>query len=134
MYTRGDIFFKSHEIWAYTDHIIIPGRRIEDVQEVFNSLVNSAQKLRVMINESKTKFLTLSRKTRSLELYIKIGEYTSEIVEQFAYLGRLLNPSNGIRREVERRINNANVPYFALLTLLKTQIFPRYVKIRTYKS
>jgi len=53
--------------------------------------------------------------------------------EEFAYLGILLNAKNYIRTELDTRINNANRVYFALLLILKSQIIPRYVKIRIYK-
>ena len=53
---------------------------------------------------------------------------------EFPYLGTLLNASNDIRTEVERRINNANRAYFALLSLLNSHIIPRYVKIKNCKT
>lgn len=52
--------------------------------------------------------------------------------EEFALLGILLNAENNIRAELDTIINNANTAYFALLLLLKSQIIPRYVKIRIY--
>jgi hypothetical protein len=52
--------------------------------------------------------------------------------EEFALLGLLLNAENNIRAELDTIINNANTAYFALLLLLKSQIIPRYVKIRIY--
>jgi hypothetical protein len=54
--------------------------------------------------------------------------------EECAYLGILLNVKNNIRTELDTRINSANRAYFVLLLLLKSQIIPRYVKIRIYKS
>jgi len=52
--------------------------------------------------------------------------------EEFELLGILLNAENNIRAELDTRINNENRAYFALLLLLKSQIIPRYVKIKIY--
>jgi hypothetical protein len=67
-------------------------------------------------------------------LHIYIATYLSvRDFEEFAYLGILLNAKNKIKNRVRHKNKNANRASFALLLFLKSQIIPRYVKIRIYE-
>ena len=59
--TGGTIFDKCSQIMAYTDGVFIMGTRLQDVEEVYTSLVEQT-KTGLEINEKKTKFITVSRK------------------------------------------------------------------------
>jgi hypothetical protein len=60
--TQGTIFNKCSHIIAYTNDIVIMGRRIEDVKEMFTILIEQISKLGLEINGKKTKFMTVSRR------------------------------------------------------------------------
>ena len=46
---------------AYTDDVGIMGRRLQDVEEVFTSLVEETNKMGLEEKENKTKFMIASR-------------------------------------------------------------------------
>jgi hypothetical protein len=41
-------------------NVVIMGRRLQDVKEVFTSLIEQTNKMGLEINEKKTKFMTVS--------------------------------------------------------------------------
>ena len=60
--TQGTIFDKCSQIMAYADDVVIMGRRLQDVEKVFISLVKQTNKMGLEINEEKTTFMLVSQK------------------------------------------------------------------------
>jgi hypothetical protein len=53
---QRELFFdKCSQIMAYADDVVIMGRRLQDVKEVFTSLMEQANKMGLEINEKKDK-------------------------------------------------------------------------------
>jgi hypothetical protein len=55
----GTIFDKC-QIMAYANNVVIMGRRLKDVEEVFTSLVEQTNKMELEINGQTTKFIMVS--------------------------------------------------------------------------
>ena len=55
--TRGNIFDKCSQITAYTDYVVIMGRRLQDSEEVFTSPVEQTSKMGLEINEKRQNLL-----------------------------------------------------------------------------
>jgi hypothetical protein len=119
---------------AYVDDVVIMGRRLQDVKEVFTSLIEQGNKMGLEINEKKTKFMTVSRKTYNENKNVKMGTYNFEIVKDYTYLGTVLTNKNELRPEIEKRITNANRAYYALLPILKSQSVLRTERVKIYKT
>jgi sorting nexin-29 len=51
--SRGTIFHKCSQIKAYANDVIIMGRKLQDVEEVFTSLVEQTNKMGIEMNEKK---------------------------------------------------------------------------------
>ena len=83
VYTWGNISDKCIQIMAYVAGVIITRRRLQDVKEVFASLVQQTKKMRLEINNIKTKFIILSRKPYNGNEYVKLGSYNFEMVKHF---------------------------------------------------
>jgi hypothetical protein len=45
---------------AYADDVVIMGRRLQDVEDVFMSLVEQTNKMRLKVNEERTTFMIVS--------------------------------------------------------------------------
>jgi cyanophycinase-like exopeptidase len=78
---------------------------------------NIARKFGLCINQEKTKYMVVERKN-SLKKnkigHLKIKNYEFEGVENFKYLGLILNEDNNNQIELQERIKNANKTYFML--------------------
>jgi len=58
---------------AYADDVVITGRRLQDIEEVFASLFEQTNKMGLEINEKSTKFMIVSQKPYSKSEYVKLG-------------------------------------------------------------
>jgi len=80
------------------------------------------------INQEKTKYMIVERKN-SLQKnkigYFKIKNYKFERVENFKYLGVILNESNNNQMDLQERIKNANKTYFMLQKFWKIKTYQR---------
>ena len=132
--TAGTIFTKCNQIIAYADDVVIMGRRLDDVKDTFVALEEQTKKFGLIINENKTKLMTVSKKAFRENQNLVIQTYSFEVVKEFTYLGTLITNNNELRPEIEKRIFNANRAYYALLPVLKSQAIYRTEKIRIYKT
>jgi mannose/fructose-specific phosphotransferase system component IIA len=60
MGTRGTVFNKSIQIFAYADDIVITGCSLAVVKEAFVSMEEAAKEMGLTVNENKTKFMALN--------------------------------------------------------------------------
>lgn len=65
---------------------------------------------------------------------IKIGPYEFEEVENFKYLGIMVNSSGERRTEITEKIIAANRAYYANRDLLRSKILTKHTKIKLYKT
>ena len=72
--TRGTKFDKCNKFMTHADGVVIM-RRLQDVQEVFTSLIEQSNKMGLKINEENTTFMTVSQKPNNENLYVKLGKY-----------------------------------------------------------
>ena len=61
--TQGMILDKCSQIMAYADDVVITGRRLQDVEEVFASLFEQTNKMGLEINKKKYKIYDSITKT-----------------------------------------------------------------------
>jgi sorting nexin-29 len=61
--TRGTIFHKSVQILAYADDIDIIGRNQSATIEAFTTLENAAKGMNLFINQEKTKYMPVTKKS-----------------------------------------------------------------------
>jgi hypothetical protein len=69
--TQGTIFDKRSQIMA-NDYVIVTGRRLQDVKEVFTSLVEQTNKMGLEIDKKIAKFMIVSRKPYNENEYVKL--------------------------------------------------------------
>jgi len=62
--------------------------------------------------------------------HLKIKNYKFERVENFKYLGVILNEDNNNQTDLQERINNANKTYFMLEILFKNKNISKKLKLR----
>ena len=94
---------------------------------------NIAIKFELQINQEKTKYMIVERKN-SLKKnkigHLKIKNYKFERVENFKYLGIILNDDNNNKIDLHERIKNANKTYFMLKKFFKNKNISKKLKLR----
>lgn len=102
---------------AYADDIVILGDSQNEVEASINKLIKCSKRMGLIINENKTKYMIMSRRSRILQ-NLAVGEYTFEQVEDFKYLGVNLNNKNDMHNKIRLRLNAANRGYYAISKIL----------------
>ncbi|XP_071039850.1 uncharacterized protein [Parasteatoda tepidariorum] len=74
--TRGHIFHKSVQVFAFADDIDIIARTQSDLKQAFLSMEKEAEKMHLTINQEKTKYMQCTKVTDSTT-HLQIGEYKS---------------------------------------------------------
>jgi hypothetical protein len=75
-----------------------------------------------------------TRKKEELDNKIKIGEHEIERVQEFKYLGTQVNAQNIMKEEINSRIKQGNVVFYANKSLLGNKLLTRKAKIKLCKS
>jgi len=113
-------------VLAYADDIVLIGRNEIEIRQLFVAIEHIARKLGLHINQGKTKYMIVERKSSSKQNKIgqlTIKKYTFERVENFKYLGVILNEDNNHQIYLKQRIKNANKTYFMLQNFLEIKIY-----------
>jgi sorting nexin-29 len=106
---RGTIYFKSSQICAYADDIVIIGRNISTLKQIYLELEKEAERFGLVVNERKTKYMVMSTSsTKRIPQSNSIGNRTFEGVSQFGYLGALVNIQNEISDCINDKIQKGN--------------------------
>jgi len=86
--TRGTIFYKSAQLLAHADDLVIIGRSLASMREAFHLLEEASKEVVLVVNEGKTKYMVAANtqncsKPRANE----IESYNFETVDSFTCLG-----------------------------------------------
>ena len=95
MVPRGIRIVKEQlNILAYADGIALIGKNEIEIRKLFVQMENIARKFGLQINQEKTKYMIVKRKTnlkKNKIAHLKIKIYKFERVENFKCLGVVLN-------------------------------------------
>jgi hypothetical protein len=109
-------------VLAYADDIVLTGKNEIEIRHLFVEIEDIARKLGLQKNQKKkTKYIIVKQENSSKlnsigQLTIK--NYTFGRVENFKYLGVILNEDNSHQIDLQQRIKNANKTYFVEYFLL----------------
>ena len=101
------IYIHTHiqlNILAYADDIALIGKNEIEIRKLFVEMENIANKFGLWINQEKTKYVIVERKNNLKKNkigHLKIKIYKFERVENFKYLGVILNEDNNNQRGLQ---------------------------------
>jgi hypothetical protein len=121
-------------ILAYADDIALIGKNEIEIRKLSVEMENSARKFGLQINQkNKTKYMMVERKN-SLQKnkigHLKIKNYKFESVENFKYLGVILNEDNNNQIDLQERMKNAKKTYFMLQKFFRNKNISNKLKLR----
>ena len=113
-------------VLAHADDIALIGKNEIEIRKRFVEMENIARKFGLQINQEKTKYMIVERKNSLKKIvHLKIKNYKFERVENFKYLGVMLNEDNNKQVDLQERIKNANKTYFMLQKFFKNENIPK---------
>jgi len=133
----GTIFVKLVQLLGYADDIDIIGRNIRAIKDAYIRLETEANKIGLYVNEDKTKFLMVRPSSRTLNLvgtHLEIGDKKFEVVNEFTYLGVLINNQHDTAVEIKRRIISGTRAFYSMKPQLSSKKLSRRSKLTIYKT
>lgn len=122
----------ENTILAYADDIVVMGNIRVEVITKTDDLIKAAKPMDLKVNQDKAKYMVASRKNGNIADLP--SDHTCQVVNDFNYLGTIINKSNNMHNEIKLRISAANKGYFALVKLSKSKFLSRSWKIILYLS
>jgi hypothetical protein len=83
---RGNISTRTKQLRACADDVVIIARTQKALKETFITLQKEAEKLGLLINTNKTKYMQLTRKTNLTKQDMEVKGTSYKAVNQFIYL------------------------------------------------
>jgi Reverse transcriptase (RNA-dependent DNA polymerase) len=133
--TTGSIFNKSIQLLGYADDIDIIGRKMRSLTDAFSRLEREANRIGLHVNESKTKLMMIRPSQRNRALlgkHLEVGDKKFEVVEEFPYLGVLVN--NKFDTKIKRRILSAQRAFYGVSHILSSQSITQNTKFTMYST
>jgi hypothetical protein len=131
---RGDISLKLKPIVAYADDVARLARSRKALKEIFHKFQNEATLVGLNINGHKTKYMQIKTAGTKDITHLKTDNFASENVENFNYLGSILNADNKMYIEIAERIVKGNKAYYANANLIKSKFLNRNAKMKIHKT
>ena len=94
---------KLKQIVAYADDVALLARSLKALKEIFHKLQNEATLVGLNINADKTKYMQIKREGIKDKTHLKTDNFTFENVENFNYLGFILNADNKMNIEIAKK-------------------------------
>ena len=131
----GSIIEKSVQIVAYADDLAIIARDSRSLKETLLRVKTEATKRGLEINQEKTKYMEIERRKRNDNIKeVEIGNFRFEKVENFKYLGSIINNKNERSIELKQRIQAGHKAYHKYKTFMKHNRISKNTKLRIYKT
>jgi hypothetical protein len=130
---RGNISTQLRQLTAYADDILIIARTKQSLIDTFQQLKNNTMEVGLIINEKKTKYLKFTKKDTRPE-NININNLHIEQVQQYKYLGSIINDSNSIEEEIKERLALGIKAYYPNQKFFKIRLVTKYLKLKLYRT
>jgi len=98
---RCDISTRHRQRTAYADGLLIKARTRQSLIDTFQHLKNNSMEVGLIINEKKTKYLK-NPKNYTRNESLNINNLQIEQVQQYKYLGSIINVSTQSKKESKR--------------------------------
>jgi hypothetical protein len=119
---------------GYANDICLLRRSTRSVNEVYEDLTVTAEKICLNINVNKTKAVLQTCTQSGGTQQLTIGDHNIEVVDSFVYLGSYITRANNECTEIQRRLKLANNAYFSLLAVMICKDIHKKTKVMHYKT
>ena len=116
----------------FADDLAILADSIRELQTKTDKLSNFAEQTGLFINTGKTKAMYISNTHDPTQ--ITVNNDPIEIVDEFTYLGSIINHKDGAAADIKSRINKASAAFSILKPVWKSNKYSEKTKLRIYNS
>lgn len=123
----------SVELLVYADDIVLIANSVVKLQQAVTEWSEELSRKGMQINTRKSKILHVGRHEEEVQVYCN-GEQL-EVVEDYTYLGTVVDRSGKVDSELSQRIGKANTVYYQICnTVVGKREVGRDVKLHIFKS
>ena len=115
----------------YADDLALISSRFRDIQDKTSRLNEVAKYTGLNINVKKTKALRVNCKVNTP---LKIGDEDVEDVNQFTYLGAILDKTGGTAQDIHRRLGLARAAFAKLQPIWRASRYSKRTKVKIFTS
>ncbi len=116
---------------CYADDIVLLSHNFRDMQAKLDDLVEESQKVGLRVYIEKTKDLRVNSGTTEA---FKIGEEAIERVDDFLYLGSMIDENGGTLLDIQQRINKARDTFSRLKNIWSANNINLHLKIKLFNA
>ena len=97
--------------------------------EAFTSLEKAAKDMNMFINQEKTKYMSVTKKSHAnYPHHLQVGPYKFKVIHSFTHLGSDVNCNNDISEEIQKCILAANRCFHCLRKHLRSHLTSKTLK------
>jgi len=118
---------------AYAGDVLILGRSVRAIEEVVIRITEAAVSSGLVINKYKTMYVTINRNTTNLEQDLIVDRQVFVGVQNFRYLGTVINSENLISDGIKSRCAAGIRCFYSRRQIFSSRAMSEAVKIKMYK-
>jgi len=115
----------------FADDIALLSSRYIDIRDKTNRLADEAARVGLKINAKKSKVMRVNAKN---DQRIEINGEQVEEVEEFVYLGALLDKEGGTTKDIQHRLSKARQAFYRMRRIWGTSEIGRKTKVQLFKT
>ena len=115
----------------FADDIALLSSRYVDIEDKTSRLVEEAARVGLKINLKKSKIMRINARN---DQRIKVNDEQVDDVEEFLYLGALLDKEDGATKDIQQRLSKARQTFYSLRRIWNSSEISRKTKIQLFKT
>ena len=115
----------------FADDIALLSSRYVDIEDKTSRLVEEAARVGLKINLKKSKVMRINARN---DQRIKVNDEQVDDVEEFLYLGALLDKEGGATKDIQQRLSKVGQPFYRLRRIWDSSEISRKTKIQLFKT
>ena len=115
----------------FADGIALLSSRCVDIEDKTSRLVDEAARVGLKINAKKSKVMRINARN---DQRIKVNDEQVDDVEEFLYLGALLDREGGATKDIQQRLSKARQTFYRLRRIWDCNEISRKTKVQLFKT
>ena len=115
----------------FADDIALLSSRYVDIEDKTNRLVDEAARVGLKINAKKSKVMRINARNNQR---MKVNDEQVDDVEEFLYLGALLDKEGGATKDILQRLSKARQTFYRLRRIWDRSEISRKTKVQLFKT
>jgi hypothetical protein len=125
----------THQLLAYADDVNTAGENTNTINKNTKSLLDASKVVGLEVNPEEIKYMGMPHYQKAGQNHsINMANRSYGDVARFRYFRTKLTDQNCVHEGIKSILNSRNACYHSVQSLLSSQLLPRNVNIKTYKS